>query len=126
MRCIKCNRPIKTDSAAMVKSQHGPQAWGPVCAKRAGIFPAAPRVARHKATRDEPSENQLAIEFSAGPTVRQGHRYSMGGVPVIAMSSGDVVSVGEIDDLWFARVYHNVRADDLIAQPMKYFGGEIP
>ncbi len=126
MRCIKCNRPIKTNSAAMVKSLHGPQAWGPVCAKRAGIFPTAPRVTRHKATRDAPDESQLSIAFSAGPTVRQGHRYSMGGVPVIALSDGEVVSVGEIGEMWFTRVYQNVNAGDLIAQPMKYFGGEIP
>lgn len=127
MRCVRCNRPITAKPAATVMTQSGVQMWGPVCAKRAGLLRSdGPTIARHRPTRDEPDENQMALELAAAATARQGHRYNMGGVPVIALGSGQVVSVGEIDDQWFARVYHNVHADALIAQPMKYFGGDVP
>jgi len=55
----------------------------------------------------------------------QGHRYSLQGVRVIALDSGETVRVGEWDEYWFSSI-RTVSAADLIPQPMKYFGGGVP
>jgi hypothetical protein len=38
MKCIRCNRSISSTPAATVKTRQGISAWGPVCARRAGLI----------------------------------------------------------------------------------------
>lgn len=56
---------------------------------------------------------------------RQGHAYFLNGIKVLAMESGDRVTVREIGLLWLGWAHH-VDADMLEPAPMKYFGGEVP
>lgn len=57
----------------------------------------------------------------------QGHRYSMGGVDVIALESGPVVRVGILSrgEPWFVG-RDSVSAERLKPLPMAYFHGEVP
>ena len=58
---------------------------------------------------------------------QQGHRYSMGGVDVIALESGPIVRVGILSrgEPWFTR-QERVSAEKLEPLPMVYFHGEVP
>lgn len=61
-------------------------------------------------------------------TAQQGHKYQLGDKPVLAMQSGLVVEVREIDH---AEPYPlgraiTVKASWLQPLPMVYHGGEIP
>lgn len=59
---------------------------------------------------------------------QQGHRYRMGSKSVIAMQSGVVVVVRELDatEPYALGASKTVKASWLAAEPMVYFGGEIP
>lgn len=61
-------------------------------------------------------------------TAKQGHRYRLGDKDVLAMQSGLVVTVREIDQ---AQAYPlggelTVKASWLTPLPMVYFGNEVP
>lgn len=69
MRCISCGRPLSATPAATVQTRQGLSAWGPVCARRAGLIEAKPRqrAIQLRAVRpqQEETEDQLALEFAA-------------------------------------------------------------
>jgi hypothetical protein len=58
----------------------------------------------------------------------QGHRYRYGNTEVMAMQSGVVVEVREIDQLDVCPLgaRHTVKASWLQPVPMRYFHGEVP
>jgi hypothetical protein len=59
---------------------------------------------------------------------QQGHLYRWRGVDVIALETGSLVDVREIDPdapLWIGRKEEAI-ADALTPLPMKYFHGQIP
>lgn len=61
-------------------------------------------------------------------TAQQGHRYRLGALDVLALSSGARPLVARIipGQFWpLGRPFH-VDAEDLKPQPMAYFHGEIP
>lgn len=61
-------------------------------------------------------------------TAQQGHRYRLGALDVLALSSGARPLVARIipDQFWpLGRPFH-VDAEDLTPQPMKYFHGDMP
>ena len=118
MRCARCQRPLMR---AYV--QDGPFAWGPGCAKIAGFTkPTGPRI---KAPADHvPDAGQMVLVLEPVKVAYQGHRYSLGGIPVIALDSGHDVRVGEWDEQWFSKI-HRVIASELIPQPMRYFQGGL-
>lgn len=69
MRCVKCGRPLGPKPAATVQTSQGLSAWGPVCARRAGLIEAKPRQRaiqlRPTSHRAEETEDQLPLEFAA-------------------------------------------------------------
>lgn len=69
MRCISCGRPLSATPAATVQTRQGLSAWGPVCARRAGLIEAKPRQRaiqlRTTSHRPEETEDQLPLEFAA-------------------------------------------------------------
>ena len=70
----------------------------------------------------------MSQEGQGAPQIaRQGHRYTLHGQPVIALSNGSVVKVLHFDDQrpWIGSTEY-VPAILLVPQPMKYFGNQIP
>ena len=69
MKCVKCGRPLGPKPAATVKTKQGLSAWGPVCARRAGLIEVKPRQRaiqlRTTSHRPEETEDQLPLEFAA-------------------------------------------------------------
>lgn len=69
MKCISCGRPLSATPAATVQTRQGMSAWGPVCARRAGLIEAKPRqrAIQLRAVRPqhEEAEDQLPLEFAA-------------------------------------------------------------
>lgn len=69
MKCIRCGRPLGLKPAATVQTRQGLSAWGPVCARRAGLIEAKPRqrAMQLRAVRPqkEETEEQLPLEFAA-------------------------------------------------------------
>lgn len=67
-------------------------------------------------------EGQQALK-----TARQGHRYTCNGKDVLALESGRLVKIlyFDPDKPWLGEIGF-AQADKLIAQPMKYHGGQIP
>ena len=69
MRCVKCGRALGAIPAATVKTRQGLSAWGPVCARRAGLIAPKRReraltLRAVKATAAADDE-QLPLEFAA-------------------------------------------------------------
>ena len=65
--------------------------------------------------------------MSATPVAKQGHRYSMGAVEVLALASGSgMVLVAEIDEShpWPLGTPFKTDAAELQPLPMRYFHGE--
>lgn len=69
MRCVKCGRALGATPAATVQTRQGLSAWGPVCARRAGLISpkrrerALPlRTVRATTAADD---EQLPLEFAA-------------------------------------------------------------
>lgn len=115
MKCERCHRPLTRTSAAG-------HAIGPTCAQKMGLTPiGVPRPARGL-------HDDLTVDLFAPPVIaRQGHRYEHDGAHVLALASGDLVPVGQLEpgQPWFVSRYV-VRADALKPLPMNYFGGEVP
>jgi hypothetical protein len=61
-------------------------------------------------------------------TAQQGHKYKLGDITVIAMQSGSVVEVRELDhtETYPLGKATSVKASWLRPMPMKYFGNEVP
>lgn len=68
MKCARCNRPILNKPTATVQTRLGAQAWGPVCARKAGLLPEPARrfPLRRLSHRPqaEQGDEQLALEFA--------------------------------------------------------------
>lgn len=119
--CVRCRRPM---SAAF--STVGEYAYGPKCAKIARVLPNISHAPRAPMAQPEVDVRQLALDLSSErKTARQGHRYTLGQLSVMAMENGDLVEVAEIGPLWIG-ARHTVDARDLAPQPMAYFHGQIP
>lgn len=115
MKCERCHRPLSRTSAA------GRQ-LGPTCAKHAGLAPlSVPRPARG------PQDDQTADLFAPPVIAQQGHLYDHAGTKVLALATGDLVPVGQMEagHPWFVGRYL-VNAAVLRPLPMTYFGGEVP
>lgn len=70
MRCVKCGRALGPKPAATVQTAQGLSAWGPVCARRAGLIAAKPRqraiqLRALSRPQQEETEDQLPLEFAA-------------------------------------------------------------
>lgn len=67
MRCVKCGRPLGPKPAATVQTAQGLSAWGPVCARRAGLIEAKPRQRALKAIHQaqEVDPRQIPLELVA-------------------------------------------------------------
>lgn len=67
MKCISCGRPLSATPAATVQTRQGLSAWGPVCARRAGLIAAKPRQRAlkviHQAQEADP--RQIPLELVA-------------------------------------------------------------
>lgn len=67
MKCVKCGRPLGPKPAATVQTSQGLSAWGPVCARRAGLIEAKPRQralkVNHQAQEVDPC--QIPLELAA-------------------------------------------------------------
>lgn len=104
----------------------GEYAYGPKCAKIAGVMPNVSHAPKAPMRQTVTDSHQLALDLaSEHKPARQGHRYTLGEIIVMAMESGERVQVAEIGPLWFG-VRHTVDAYDLVPQPMSYFHGQIP
>ena len=104
----------------------GEYAYGPKCAKIAGLQPNATHAPKAPMRQTVTDCHQLALYLaSEHKPARQGHRYTHNGISVMAMENGERVEVAEIGPLWFG-VRHTVDAYDLVPQPMAYFHGQIP
>jgi hypothetical protein len=90
----------------------GGEPVGPVCAKR----PAR-----------GPQDDQTADLFAPPAIAQQGHLYDHAGTKVLALATGDLVPVGQMEagHPWFVSRYL-VSACALKPLPMAYFGGEVP
>lgn len=119
--CVRCRRPMSAAFATV-----GEYAYGPKCAKIAGVLPNVSHAPRAPMDQPEVDARQLALDLaSEHKPARQGHRYTHDGISVMAMENGERVEVAEIGPLWFG-VRHTVDACDLVPQPMAYFHGQIP
>ena len=119
--CVRCRRPMSAAFATV-----GEYAYGPKCAKIAGLQPNATHAPKAPMAQPEVDARQLALDLaSEHKPARQGHRYTHDGISVMAMENGERVQVAEIGPLWFG-VRHTVDARDLVPQPMAYFHGQIP
>lgn len=69
MRCTVCNRPM-TKAAATINSRGGPLHFGPECARRAGLTPAAVRLAKLRTPirRVRVEETQIPLELELEAT----------------------------------------------------------
>lgn len=67
MRCVKCGRPLGPKPAATVQTAQGLSAWGPVCARRAGLLTPKPRQRAIKVTAQahETDPRQIPLELVA-------------------------------------------------------------
>lgn len=119
--CVRCRRPMSTAFSTV-----GEYAYGPKCAKIAGVLPNVSHAPKPPMAQPEVDARQLALDLaSEHKPARQGHRYTHDGISVMAMENGERVQVAEIGPLWFG-VRHTVDACDLVPQPMAYFHGQIP
>jgi len=58
MKCVICNRPL-TKAAVTVSTRTGARAWGPICARRAGLMDAIHRAVASKGTTTDPRQMDL-------------------------------------------------------------------
>ena len=58
LRCTRCHKPLKRPAA-----QAGAYAWGPKCARQAGLVERSKRRAVQRVVRVE--EQQMVIDFGA-------------------------------------------------------------
>jgi len=66
MNCVRCGRPINL-AARVIQSKQGPLAWGPVCARKAGLIEHRPRMHKQKEQDGpgQPDPNQMTLELTA-------------------------------------------------------------
>ena len=66
--------------------------------------------------------------MSARKQAKQGHRYTLDGQEVLALSNGPHPRISEIlrDRPWPLGEPVVVDADELVPQPMAYFHGQVP
>lgn len=123
LTCVRCRRPMSAAFATV-----GEYAYGPKCAKIAGVTPNVSHAPRAPTAQPEIDARQLALDLQhtcMPKPARKSHRYSLNGVDVIAMDDGRRVEVAEIGPLWLG-ARHTVDARDLVPQPMAYYHGQIP
>lgn len=121
LTCVRCRRPMSAAFAAV-----GEYAYGPKCAKIAGVMPNVSHAPKAPMRQTVTDSHQLALDLSSErKTARQGHRYTLGQLSVMAMANGELVEVAEIGPLWLG-ARHTVEARDLAPQPMAYYHGAIP
>ncbi len=65
------------------------------------------------------------MDDMADYSAQQGHRYALGDKSVLALDHGTCPRVAEIRDGWIGEVLR-VEARVLVAEPMRYHGGEAP
>ncbi len=118
MKCIQCNRPI--GRAAVVV---GSYAYGPKCARKAGLIVSAP-VAAIKQPEIDP--RQLPLSLPDPVMAKQGSPYLHDGHKCIALQSGCEVEVLGIDESnpWIFKKWR-ASADALTPAPSRYLGGAI-
>ena len=117
LRCAKCKKPLMS---AYV--QHGPQAWGPKCAKASGFTkPTGPRST--KATRPadrfvDATQTMLDLDPI---TAKQGKAYMHNGAHVIAMDSTENPRLGVVGEPYFTE-FRQVPASELVPMGQRYLG----
>lgn len=107
LRCAVCRRLIKR---AFAHVDGAPV--GPVCAKRPARGP----------------QDDLTVDLFEPPAIaQQGHLYDYYGARVLALATGDLVPVGQLEagQPWFVSRY-TAPAAALKPLPMVYFAGEVP
>lgn len=119
MKCVRCDRPIG-QAAVMV----GAYAYGPKCARKAGLIVSAPVAAIKQPALDE---RQMPLGFTAPATAKQGLAYFHNGRKCIALEAGHDVEVMGYDENnpWYFTKWR-VSADALTPAPSRYLGGAIP
>lgn len=119
MKCISCNRPIGQASVMV-----GAYAYGPKCARKAGLIVRAPVAAVKQPATDE---RQLPLSLPEPFKAKQGRPYTHDGRKCIALESGHEVDVMGYDENnpWYFTKWR-VSADDLTPAPSRYLGGAIP
>lgn len=121
LTCVRCLRPMSSAFATV-----GEYAYGPKCAKIAGVLPNVSHAPRAPMAQPEVDARQLALDLSIErKTARQGHRDTLWQLSVMAMANGERVEVAEIGPMWLG-ARHTVDARDLVPQPMAYYHGQIP
>ena len=121
LTCVRCSRPMSAAFATV-----GEYAYGPKCAKIAGLLPSVSHAPKAPMRQTAADSHQLPLDLaSEHKTARQGHRYTLGQLSVMAMENGERVEVAEIGPMWLG-ARHTVEALDLVPQPMAYFHGQIP
>lgn len=121
LTCVRCRRPMSAAFATV-----GEYAYGPKCAKIAGLLPSVSHAPRAPMRQTVTDDHQLALDLaSEHKPARQGHRYTIGDLSVMAMENGERVQVAEIGPHWLG-ARHTVDARDLVPQPMAYYHGAIP
>lgn len=65
MNCVRCGRPINL-AARVIQSKQGPLAWGPVCARKAGLIEHRPRLAKpqEQVGPGIPDPTQMKLELT--------------------------------------------------------------
>jgi hypothetical protein len=119
VKCVSCNRPIG-QAAVMV----GAYAYGPKCARKAGLIVSAPVAA---VKQPAPDERQMPLGLTAPATAKQGLAYFHDGRKCIALEAGHNVEVMGYDENnpWYFTKWR-VSADALTPAPSRYLGGAIP
>ena len=119
--CVRCRRPMSAAFATV-----GEYAYGPKCAKIAGLLPNVSHAPKAPMRQTVTDCHQLALDLTRErKTAKQGHRYTLGEISVMALESGELVEVAEIGPHWLG-ARHTVDARDLAPQPMAYYHGQIP
>lgn len=91
MKCVRCDRPIG-QAAVMV----GAYAYGPKCARKAGLIVTAPVAAIKQPALDE---RQMPLGLTAPATAKQGRAYFHDGRKCIALEAWLVRKMDELDAL---------------------------
>lgn len=112
LRCTRCQKPLMS-----AYIQHGPQSWGPKCAKAAGFTnPTGPRKPSEVTT--DPAQLALGLEPI---TAKQGKAYMHNGAHVIAMDGTENPRLGVVGDPYFTE-YRQAPASELVAMGQRYLG----
>lgn len=118
MKCVRCNRPIG-QAAVMV----GVYAYGPKCAKLAGLVISNPVAAVKQPPIDD---RQMPLALPTPAVAKQGRPYTHEGRKCIALESGQDIEVMGYDESqpWMFTKWR-VSADALTPAPSRYLGGAV-